>query len=425
MALTVLLVHDYYRSASPSGENRCFEDERDLLARAGHHVVTYTRANDEIVARSFAERLRLGVETVWSRRTLRDLRALLRRRLPDVAHFQNTFPLISPSAYAACREAGVPVVQSVHNFRVVCPNAQLFRDGGPCEDCVGRPVAWLGVARRCYRGGLAPSGTVAAMLAVHRARSTWTRDVDLFIAPSAFAAAKLVEGGLPAERVAVKPNFVHPDPGPGRHGGGFALFVGRLGEEKGVRALLAACERLRGTLPMVVAGDGPLAPLVARAAERGVVRWTGALGREEVARLMGEATLAVVQSISYETFGRVVVEAFARATPVVATRIGALAELVDDGRTGLVVDPGDPDDLARALTWAARNPAELRRMGAEARRDFETKYTADRNLAMLLDLYRRARSLAGRGTQRSRVRGPAPIARPEAVRAGSVGIGKR
>lgn len=388
---SVLMVHNYYRSASPSGENRSFEDERDLLARAGHRVLTYVRRSDELEGSGALRRARAAAEAIWSPRSRRELRDLLVRERPGVAHFQNTFPLISPSAYAACRDAGVPVVQALRNYRFACLNGMLYRDGRPCEDCLGR-TPWAGVRHACYRDDRAASAAMLGLVGGHRLAGTWGRAVDVFVAPSEFSRAKAIEAGLPADRIAIKPNFVHPDPGTGDHAGGYALFAGRLSAEKGVGTMLEAWEKLGGAgPPLRVAGDGPMAPAVREAAARiDAVEWLGAQDANEVGRLMSAAAFVVVPSRAYETFGRVIVEAFARGTPAIVGDIGAAAELVEDGRTGVRADPGDAGALADAVARLASDPALRERMGLEARAEYERRYTADANLRMLLDIYERA-----------------------------------
>lgn len=381
--MKILLVHNAYQQ--PGGEDEVVRTERRLLEERGHDLVPFTRHNDEIERMAA---LSVAGATLWSRATRRDLARLLKRERPDIVHCHNTFPLISPSAYYAARDAGTPVVQTLHNYRLVCSNAQLFRDGGPCEDCVGKSLPWPGVLHACYRDDRRASAVVVAMLGLHRALGTWSRLVARYIALTEFARRKFVEGGLPADRIAVKPNFLHPDPGPGRGDGGFALFVGRLSEEKGIETLLRAWEGI-DDVPLRIVGEGPLAPLVREAAERtGSVRWLGRLPQEEVQRLLGEARCLVVPSRWYEGFPRVVVEAYARGTPVVASRLGGLAEIVDGRRTGRLFRPDDADELARAVRSIDAEAGALR---AAARAEFEARYTAEASYRTLMRIYAEAR----------------------------------
>lgn len=379
----VLLVHNYYQQ--PGGEDEVFVGEGRLLEERGHAVARYAVHNDAVRG---VGRARLAAGAVWSRASYRALRALIRAERPDVVHVHNTMPLISPSAYFGAAAEGVPVVQTVHNYRHLCANGLLLRDGAPCHACVGRRVGLPGVVHACYRGSRAATATVVATNALHRAAGTWSRRVGVYVALTEFARRRLLEGGLPAERLVVKPNFVDPDPGAGRGAGGYAVFVGRLAPEKGVRTLLAAWRALGAALPLRIVGDGPLAPEVARAAaEIPGVTWLGRRTPAEVLALVGDAACLVCPSEWYETFGRVIAEAFAAGTPVVASEIGALAELVRVGETGLLFPPGDPAALAAAVRRLLGDPPRLARMRVAARHEFEQRFTADRNYDALVRIY--------------------------------------
>jgi glycosyltransferase involved in cell wall biosynthesis len=334
------------------------------------------------------DRLTLAKDTVWNASAYRELTALIRRERPEVVHFHNTLPLVSPAGYYAARAEGVPVIQTLHNYRLLCPVALLFRDGRVCEDCMGKAVPWPGVVHRCYRGSRAASGVIATMLTVHRALGTWTEMVDVYVALTEFARNKFIEGGLPAGKIVVKPNFVYPDPGPGEGRGGYALFVGRLSPEKGVGTLLAAWERLDRRIPLKVVGDGPLRKQVAEAGNRhSWVEYLGYRQAEEVHALLKEASVLVFPSEWYEGFSRVAAEAFATATPIIASDIGSAAELVEHGHTGLRFRPGDPEDLAAQAGWFISHPEEHARMRREVRAEYEAKYTAERNYRALMEIY--------------------------------------
>ena len=384
--MKILAVHNRYQR--PGGEDQVFVDETALLEARDHRVVRYEVHNDQVER---VNRLTLAKDTVWNTSAYRELRALIRRERPDVVHFHNTLPLISPAGYYAARAEGVPVIQTLHNYRLLCPVALFFRDGRVCEDCMGKAVPWPGVVHECYRGSRAASGVIATMLTVHRVMRTWTEMVDVYVALTEFARSKFIEGGLPAGKIVVKPNFVAPDPGRGQGGGGYALFVGRLAPEKGTGTMLAAWERLGTRIPLKIVGDGPLRDrVVEAAARRSNVEWLGHRPVEEVHALMGKADMLVFPSEWYETFGRVAVEAFATGTPVIAADIGAVAELVEHGRTGLEFRPGDPEDLVTQVEWALSHPAELRLMRDEVRAEFEAKYTAERNYRALMEIYEAA-----------------------------------
>jgi len=388
--MRIMTVHNRYQIRG--GEDECYEAEVSLLRQMGHPVEVYEEDNDRVAA---IAKLRMLAATIWSGETYQAVRKKLVETACDVVHVQNFFPLISPSVYYAARAEGVPVVQTLHNYRLLCPNALFFREGKVCEDCLGKPIPYAGVMHGCYRGSVVASGGVATMLTVHRAMKTWTQAVDLYIALTEFARQKFIEGGLPAEKIVVKPNFVNPDPGVGSGQGNYALFVGRLSVEKGLDTLLDAWERLGTKLPLKIVGDGPLVDQVVEATQRlPQVEWLGRKPMEEVHALMGEATVLVFPSKWYETFGRVAVEAFAKGTPVIAAKIGAIAELVDSGRTGLHFRPGDAADLAAQIEWILANPAQLAHMRQEARAEFEAKYTAQKNYETLLEIYSKAQAIA-------------------------------
>lgn len=389
--MKVLLCHNYYQQRG--GEDESFEAEARALEEFGHEVVRYTRHNDAIDGMG---RVEVAANTLWSKQTYAELRRLVRRERPAVMHCTNTFPLISPAAYSAARAEGVPVVQSLRNYRLLCPGALFLRDGKVCEDCLGKSVPWPGVRHGCYRDSRAASTVVASLTTLHRGLGTWRRDVTLYFTLTEFARRKFVEGGLPADRIVVKPNCVNPDPGPGTGRGGYAVFAGRLSPEKGIDTLLAAWQQLKRPVPLKVVGDGPLADRVkAAAAANPNVEYLGRRPLRELLDVIGEAACLVMPSVWYETFGRTIIEAYAKGTPAIASRLGAMAELVDEGRTGLLFAAGDAADLAAAVDRLMVDPARMR---LAARREFEDKYTAASNYQQLMAIYARAAtSVASRG----------------------------
>lgn len=381
--MKLVFVHELYQQAG--GEDPIFAAESALMESHGHDVVRYTDDNDRIAA---MRPWTVAASTVWNRSANRDLRRLFRRFRPDVVHFHNTFPLISPSAYYAARAEGIPVVQTIHNYRLVCPSATLYRDEQPCRDCVGRLIAAPAVVHGCYRGSRAASLVVAGMLATHRLLRTWTQLVHVYIAPSQFARGQLIAGGLPADRIVVKPNFINPDPGIGPHAGDYALFVGRLAPEKGIRTLLRAWERLDASVPLRIVGDGPLRDEVSASADR--VDWLGHRTRDEVVNLMKEARVMIVPSEWYEGFPMVIAEAFATGLPVIGSDIGGLGELIRGSAGGIAFAPGDADDLAATVRDVWSKPDELHALGQAARQDYEDRWTLERSYQMHLDIYQQA-----------------------------------
>jgi glycosyltransferase involved in cell wall biosynthesis len=388
---TVLMVHCYYRELG--GENLSFDAEVALLRAHGHRVIEYTRDNRDIGRLTLGTQGRLAVRTIWGADAYGDVAAIIRRERPDLVHLQNTFPQISPAVAHAASRLGVPVVQTLRNYRIVCAAGTFYRDGKVCEDCMDKPVGLPGLVHRCYNGSVTRTGVVVALQAAHRALGTWTDAVDRFITPSSFARSKLIEAGVPADRLVVKPNFVDPDPGVGDGPRTSAVFVGRLSIDKGIMTMLEAW-RLARPLPLEIVGDGPLRPTAeAFVREHGLeslVTFHGVQPPAEVMRTMRHARLVLVPSELYETFGRVVVEAFACGVPVVASRLGAMQELIEEGGTGRLHGPGDAQGLADAVADALADPDELAAMGRRARAAYEQRYTAAANYDRLLEIYAEA-----------------------------------
>jgi glycosyltransferase involved in cell wall biosynthesis len=394
--MRIVFVHERYQQAG--GEDPIFAAESDLMEEFGHSVVRYTDDNARVAD---MKPWTVAATTVWSRRAHKDLRALFRSFRPDVAHFHNTFPLISPSGYYAARAEGVPVVQTIHNYRLICPSATLFRDGRPCVDCVGRLVPWPGVKHACYRDSRPASLVVAGMLSTHRLLQTWNRLVHVYIAPSEFARQQLMTGGLRGDRIVIKPNFINPDPGVGAHDGRFALFTGRLAIEKGLPTLLSAWQRLDGAFPLKIVGDGPLAAEV-EAASKSIpgVEWLGRRPKDEVVRLMQEASFLVVPSTWYEGFPMVIAEAFSTGLPVMASDLGGVGEIVGSSAGGVVFEADAPEALASKVDWARSHPAEILALGRAARLEYEERYTLEKSYRMHLEIYARARATRARSVRR-------------------------
>jgi glycosyltransferase involved in cell wall biosynthesis len=387
--MKIVLVHNTYQQ--PGGEDVVFEQEKALLQRAGHHVATYCRSNHEISKLSAFDRAMVIPRTIWSSDSHREFSELLRRENPDVVHIHNTFIMISPSIYSACRDHGVPVVQTLHNFRLLCPAATFFRDGRVCEECIDDGLR-KSVSHCCYRDSRSATAAIALVLAVHRRLDTWNELVDRFIALSDFSRGKFVASGFPAEKVVVKPNFVDPDPGPRNSDGDgeYALFAGRLSKEKGLPTLVQAWTHLKTRLPLEIIGDGPEREMLEEQTEASGNReivFHGRSSHEATLAAVKRARFVVLPSECYENFPMSIVEALACGTPVICSRLGGMAELIEDHRTGLLFTPGNADDLAEKVEWAVTHPTELAEMGAEARREFERKYTAEKNYSHLMEIY--------------------------------------
>jgi glycosyltransferase involved in cell wall biosynthesis len=387
--MNILMLHNTYQIRG--GEDESFDTECRMLRDAGHFVETIHLNNDKVEE---IGRATVALRSIWSRPSYKLVDRTLCVRPYDVMHVQNFFPLLSPSVYAAAKKHKVPVVQTLRNYRLLCPGALLFRDGNVCEECVGKTFKYPGVLHACYRKSHLGSLTVAAISGVHSLLGTFQKDVDLYISLTDFARRKFIQAGFTPAKIVTKGNCVYPDPGIGSGDGQFALFVGRLSMEKGIGTLLSAWDRLRPNCVLKIVGEGPSSEeLRARSRQTPNIEWLGSKTSSEVHDLMGAALVTLLPSEWYETFGRVAIESFAKGTPVIASRIGALAEIVKDMRTGMLFEVGNSEDLAHKLTWCFDHPDELNTMRLVAREEYECKYTADANCKKLVECYELAAGL--------------------------------
>lgn len=375
--MKILFVHNAYQNFG--GEDAVVNAEISLLRSHGHVVELYKRHNDELRDLPAAS---AAVTAIWSRRAVDDINAICETLQPDVIHVHNTFPLVSPSIYWTAARNRIPVIQTLHNFRLLCPQGTFLRNGTICEDCLGK-VPWRAIVRKCYRGSALQSAVLVSMLGVHRAAGTYRNKVTRYIALSDFLRDHFIEGGLPAEQIRVKPNFVESEILPDwscRHGG---LLVGRLSNEKGIDTLLEAVQASTN-VDIDVIGGGPYEAAVAKQFGK---RYLGFLPRKDIMERMRSASFLIVPSIGYEQLPTTILEAFSCGVPVIASRLGALIDIVNDGVTGLLFDPGNAADLAAKMAWATAHPEEMQRMGRAARAEYEAKYTPSINYQMLMEIY--------------------------------------
>jgi glycosyltransferase involved in cell wall biosynthesis len=385
--LRILILHNRYQQ--PGGEDIGVRDEYALMKEHGHDVELFEENNDHIEGLISKVQTALTAAYSWSAR--RKVSLLLTEFQPDVVHVHNFFPVLTPSVYFACNAMKIPVVQTLHNYRLLCPKHTLFREGRICESCLGRAIAWPGLLHACYRDSYIGTAAVASISFLHRILGTFERRVALMILLSEFSRKKFISAGFPPQKLVVKPCFVDRDPGIGRGDGGYVLFVGRLSEEKGIWTLLNAWEGLGDRVPLYIAGGGPLENEVKEKAKRTPgIRYLGYQDRDSLNTLMRSAEALIFPSTWFEGLPRTIVEAFACGTPVIASRLGTMSDVIEDGRTGLHFEAGNVADLVQKVKWMCCHNQEWSKFRDFARGEYEAKYTPERNYAALLKIYLRA-----------------------------------
>lgn len=384
--MRIVVAHNRYKFAG--GEDTVMRAEVDMLRSAGHEVELFEVDNK--VIQGTGAKIVAAASLFHSHRSRRKMEGSIRTFQPDILHIHNWFPLLSPSVISVAAEAGVPVVQTLHNFRMLCANAILFRDGKVCHDCLGKALPLGGVAHGCYSESRVGSALVTAAFSYHRFAHTWN-GVSTFIALSEFQRGLLIRGGLKPEQIVVKPNFVKETGEAGSGSGGYALFVGRLTPEKGIRTALKAWEQNKVRMPLKIMGDGPLVNEVRERTDRlPHVEYLGQQSAAEVYAAMANATFLIFSSEWYEPFALTIVEAFSRGTPVLAADLESIAELVKHGHTGLCFTPGDADDLAAKASLMIADTAGYQKMRLQCRRVYEERYTEKINYRLLMNIYNRA-----------------------------------
>lgn len=386
------MLHNRY--LVPGGEDQSAAAEANLLQQQGCAVELLEEDNRRVDQLGKA---RTAMRTIWSSESFHRIHDKLRTGKFDVLHVQNFFPLWSPSVYYAAVKCNVPVVQTLRNYRLMCVNAVFFRDSHVCEDCLGKRFAWPGILHACYRDSRAGSAVVAGMNGIHHLAGTWRTKIHVYVALTEFAREKYITGGLPAEKIVVKPNFVYPSPPPGAGKGGYALFVGRLSSEKGIATLLQAWQSAAPALSLKIVGDGPLSSIVQHASRQNqAIEYLGRRSSDDVMQLMAQAEFLVFPTECYEGMPRTVIESFAVGTPVVASNLGSTANMIVPGETGFQFTPGSVSELRERVEWCSQNLDRLRAMRSKARQAFENNYTGVANARMLLAIYKRAQEAAGR-----------------------------
>jgi glycosyltransferase involved in cell wall biosynthesis len=389
----ILLAHNFYQSSAPSGEDVVFKNEVQLLKNNGIKVITYEKYNDDI--KTLSDKFRAVFTVMWSNKTYNDLKNLIKKEKPDVVHFHNIWYLMSPSAYYACKDSGVPVVQTFHNFRLFCANGLCQRKGEQCFECLGK-IPWKGVLYRCYKQSVLYSLPIAITECVHNCRKTWVNKIDAVVALTRNAKNVFIRHGIPEGKIFIKSNFLVSSPEPSENSDDYCLFLGRLSSEKGVLNLIDAFKILlsiiRVNISLKIIGDGPLRSVLEKTVKDHPITNIEILGKKshaESMEILKKAKFVVIPSIWFEMFPMVLVEAFAHGKPVIASRVQNHSELIQDKKTGVLFNPADPEDLAVKMKWMIENEDARLEIGKNARKEFEEKYTAEKNFEILMNIYKK------------------------------------
>lgn len=384
--MRIIVAHNRYKYAG--GEDAVAANEIAMLRAHGHAVFSLEADNTNITGPLTT--ITAAGALFGSGRSYTAISAAFTDFQPDILHIHNWFPLLSPSVISAANHSGIPVVQTLHNFRMLCANGVLYRDGAVCQACVGKAIPLSGVGHGCYRDSRPASAVVTAAFAYHRAVGTW-KGISRFIALSEFQKQLLIRGGIPDSQITIKPNFIPDTRIIGNGEGNYFLFVGRLTPEKGIRTALRAWEEHALSLPLHIIGDGPLRHEVTeRAANCCRIRYLGPRTPSEVAAQMASAKGLIFPSEWYEPFALTLIEAFSHGTPVIASDVESIRSLVEPNRTGLSFPPGSAETLARQVLSLINSPNNYCAMRTNCRAEYESRYTAAANYPLLLDIYERA-----------------------------------
>ena len=384
--MKILIGHNYYRSSAPSGEDAVADNEIKLLKDKGHEVITFTKFNDDLDDSSFLNKLSIATNTIWSNSTYREMRDLIETEKPDIVHFHSIFPQISPSAYKACYDQGIPVIHTLHNYRQICPGALLQRNEKPCELCLHGSIL-NSLRYRCYRNSLLATSALTGMIVFNRLLGTYNKYVTQYIALTEFAASRMILGGVTEDLLTIKPNFLSTEPEPGKGVGNYAVFVGRLSQEKGLRTLINAWVDI--DMKLKVIGDGPLKEELITLSEKNSknIEFCGYIDQTKILDIVRDAALQIVPSECYEGFPMVLLEALACGTPVIGSDIGSIGEILVDGVTGLKFEAGNSNALKIAVQSLMSDKGLLQSLRTSARHTFDQKYKQDISYNILMNIY--------------------------------------
>jgi glycosyltransferase involved in cell wall biosynthesis len=392
--MRVLIAHNRYQQSG--GEDIVVAAESDMLSAHGHTVDRLEVDNDHI--QGTLSRITASVESIYSPESRQLMKRAIENARPDVVHIHNFFPAFSPSVFYACADANVPVVHTLHNYRILCASATLFRDGHLCEECVSTRSFLPGIRHACYRSSRIGSAVAGFGMALHSQIGTWANKVSAFIALSPFAAGKLGSFRIPREKIVVKPNSA-VDRGVGSGDGSYAVFAGRLSAEKGVQTLIDADAAGALCMDVVILGDGSMRSEVQRVAERPGSRLIckGFVSHDQILDYMRSARVLIMPSLCYEGgLPLAIIEAFSFGLPVIGADLGNTGALVQPGETGLLYRAGDHHALSSMLAWYADNPAAAQHMRKGARAYYLAEHTPEKNYQRLIEIYQSAINCAVR-----------------------------
>ena len=389
--MRILLGHCFYRSSAPSGEDAVYRNEKKLLEDSGLSVIPYELFNDDIIADTFSQKMRVGLDTGWSDISHKKILTIIRETKPDIAHFHNIFPQLSPSVYYACKDAGVPIVQTLHNYRYICPNGLLMHDGKPCESCVGGNLLHA-MVHRCYRDSYLATLPLIRMILKNRKNGAFDL-VDQYICLTEFAKSRFVSAGFPSHKITVKPNFLDCQKITDQSddldiNADYYVYAGRLKEEKGIHTLVETW--CNGDLAELrVLGDGELMQPLREQAERAGanIRFYGFVESSELLKHIKGAKAVIIPSICYEGFPMAVLEAFSQGVPVIASDIGSLGSIIEHGINGYKFEPGNPESIQNAVIdfESSSNHEQLK---SHIKTEFLNLYTPENNVKILRQIYR-------------------------------------
>ena len=382
--MKILQVHNYYQYVG--GEDTVLKNEHELLISKNHTVLQYLKNNSEIDDYSLIQKGKLFFDTSYSQKSYREIFELLKAEKPDVVHVHNTLPLVTPAVYYACNDAEIPVVLTLHNYRLLCSNAYFFRAGKVCEECLGKSL-YHSVQYGCYRNSKFQTFALARSIEKNKKWGTWQNIIDKYIALSEFSQNKFMEGGLPKEKLIVKPNFISIDPGFDYNTQNHFLFAGRLDVTKGIEVILELDNKVNQSTQILIAGEGPLKDKVISIFHK---NYLGQLNHAELIKQIKGGIALIFPSQLYENMPLVIIESFSCGKPVIGSNLGAMAELIEDSKTGLLFEPGNAEDLAAKINWANEHREEMKQMGINARKEYEEKYIAEKNYKMLMSIYQQA-----------------------------------